>query len=290
MKKIRVAYLHRPGRPEKNKDGWWAYDVPEFSVIHYDLGKYDTFSLDDVKRICDVVIQEDRRLRTEYVGNGPPVCYHMRSITEEWPKRYYDKFDYIPGKGFSLLLEDCLPLGLFVKFGIPVRRFNYCVNDRLFKDTDQNRDIDISCLLRFDDNKRRALKLWLEKFCKDHGYSYVIRSVYPIENYIDVLNRSKVTINLTKPRDRNYRVFEAMACGACLVTSVLPNVSGEYRIAGEHYVEFWDTDDLGPILEYLIEGDMWNRYSNMGHSLIQKYHTWATRASELHQTLCGTIL
>lgn len=278
---IKIAHLHRK-RGAAPPDGWWAYNTSGLEIYNYPLSKYDVFDLDKVDE--DIVIQDDRRLRTRYQGGGVPIAYHVRSCTENWPRRFHQRH-MLAEQGFDLIMVDAVPLKLFGNLGVPVIRCNYCVNRKIFKDYGLEKDIDVSCLLRFDDPRRQELREFLKSFCLAHNLVGVIQKVYPSEDYAKTFNRSKITINMSKFRDRNFRIFDSMACRTCLVTDKIPVVAGEEREAGVHYLEYAGFENLGDIILELLNSGTWRDFSDAGYELVMEKHTWEVRARELRDRL-----
>lgn len=286
MKPLKIALLHFEKRP--GRVGWWAYDVPEFEVTKFSLPKYCKFDVSAIAEDFDILIQEDRKLVPEYFGSGILKIYQVRGGTDNYPSSYYDRHEKA-SKGFDAILVDALPLSDFEDIGVPVIRFNYCVNDLIFYNQHLERDIDISSHMIWRGGARKDLKQWLNDFCKIQGLECAIERKFPVEEYAKAFNRSKITINLAKKHDRNYRVFESLACGACLVTNDILSVSGEDRKAGEHYLVYRNYAELEEILKDLLETGYWRDISKAGHELVMNNHLWRHRASELYIKLLDTF-
>ena len=70
-----------------------------------------------------------------------------------------------------------------------------------------------------------------------------------------------------------------------MVTGVPPEVSGEQKTAGVHYVETENHRDIPALCEELLGSGEWRGIAAAGHELVMKNHTWATRAKELRGLL-----
>ncbi len=57
---------------------------------------------------------------------------------------------------------------------------------------------------------------------------------------------------MTNAETRSHRVFDAMACRSCVITSALPEVSGEVRLAGVTHLEYQPLDMLGRLIKHLV--------------------------------------
>ena len=281
IKAIKVALIHRDGpRGFDRSVGWWAYDVPEFEVAHFPVPKYSRQRKAQFGNF-DIILQEDHKTKITWEGDGrPPRCYHI--VDSPCSRAHYlDRRQYATGA--DLILLDCDTPKRFKDIA-PVRRFNYCVNTQRYYDRGVDRNIDVGWYYRPNFPARRELDLWLKDFCKDMGWTY--SSGKRVKgNYATSLAQTKIAINLARYETmRTHRVFDAMACGCCLVTSPIVDVPGEKREAGKDYVVFTGYDDLAQKLEWLMAGN-WNGIAKSGKALVDTYHTWDIRAKELHKTL-----
>lgn len=288
-----VSFDRERARPGQRPYGWWSYPVPEFDVTWHPVSAMSSLGVGEFAGY-DIIVQEDYKTRITWEGSGIPRCYHAVDTTISEGRRQ-DRMKW--GMGADLILVDQDRLERFEALGVPVRRFGYCVNDRLFCDYNLERDIDVGWYFRApnkEQHPRRELHRWLQGFCEEHDYVYNggkrLGEVDGRPTYATYLNRSKVAMNLSVyPACRTHRVFDAMACGAALVTSPLPDVSEEVRTVGWHYLEFGDHDHLASLLDGLLQGGGWKDLGRSGQELVSAEHTWAVRASQLRETL-GEVL
>jgi hypothetical protein len=171
--------------------------------------------------------------------------------------------------------------------GVPVRRFAYCVNDRLFYDHELPKNVDV-CFHCHPTPARQELGAWLRRFCAERGYSYAggKRGQRDRMEYPRAFNQAKISVNLCQtPTNRPHRVLDVMASRSCLVTSPLPDVPEDLRAAGSHYLEFHNTGELGAIIDDLLTSGQWQEIADAAFELAHTRHTWAVRAGELRGTL-----
>jgi glycosyltransferase involved in cell wall biosynthesis len=266
--------------------GWWSYPVPEFTWHHFYLG--DPFRENRSRfRDYDLIFIEDGGNYGKFTGEGPPVAYHI--IDSTLSQDHY-RVRHEQAKRSDLVLVDHDRLERFVVPGKPVRRFGYCVNDRVFKPLEKSLDFTFYCGTGARKGmpggvERTELRQYLDGAAKDGGYSF--RSgVHPLPLYAENMGKSRVIVNWPRTAiNRPHRVFDAMACGACLVTGILPVVSGDCIMPGLHYLDFEDKKELPMIFETVLKNEKWQEIAQKGYELVMLKHTWATRAKELRKML-----
>ncbi len=75
------------------------------------------------------------------------------------------------------------------------------------------------------------------------------------------------------------RVFDALACGACVVSDVVPGMS---ELLDDAVPTFRDRSDVGPVvLSLLDDPDERSRRVSRGHRVVMAAHTWRHRAADL---------
>lgn len=287
MKPLRVALIHRDSRrcTDKRMVGIWSYPVPQFDVTHFTVDR--DFQLDkaDFASEYDLIFYEDGKLRGTFIGAPEiPICYYIvdSTLTEDHYRVRREQAAQV-----DLILVDHDDLQRFRwRDGPRVRRLNHCVNDKWFKDYGLEKTVDVSFHCRTSGSDDRAkLEKWLQEFCELEGHSYECGTKYD-EEYAKAFNHSKLTVNLARTgTNRPHRVFDAMGCNTCLVTSRLPYVSGDVVEPRKHYVEWEGTAQLGGMIGWLLESGEWSKYAAAGYGVVHHYHTWAARAAELRQML-----
>ncbi len=287
MKKIRVALVHINKPTGWNRIvGWWSYPVPQFEVTHFGVPKRFVLTQEDFKG-HDLVFQEDHKTHGKFEGLTIPRVYHVVDSTLA-KGNYKGRCEH--AKGADLILVDHDRLERFTHLGPPVRRFGYCVNDKLFYDRKLPKDIDVSYHCRGWFPERRKLGEILREFCAAEGYSYATGKRLNVE-YAKAFGRSKISVNLPiNEFNRSHRTFDVMGSRACLSTKRLVSVSYELRRPCDHYVE-WDTyDEMFAQIKYLVESGEWETIADAAYELVLAEHTWAVRAEQLYKTLEETIL
>jgi hypothetical protein len=101
------------------------------------------------------------------------------------------------------------------------------------------------------------------------------------EEMIRLFNRAKIVLNLHSFEylDTETRVFEALGCGAFLLSEPL---SQENPFSHNEFVEFDTVEDLCDKVQYFLSHDEErNRIAECGHHTALKSHTYTHRAQEI---------
>lgn len=286
MRPLRVALVHRnsPRCGEARAVGWWSYPVPEFEWHHYPVNPYRPFELDraTLAKNHDLVVWEDSKAHGKFRGHGGlPVCLHIvdSTLSEE---HYQARLKQ--AREADALLVDWDRLKRFSCVAVPVLRFNYCVNDRIYREHGTMKEFDVGSY-QHGTEERHAIEALVRAHCDKRGYTFDMGNPGGID-YAVAMGRCKIVLNVNRnPATRSHRVFDVMAVRSCLLTSPLPDVSGEPRAYGQHYVEFRNTAQLTEAIDYLLGSGEWETIAGNGMLLAKQEHTWARRATQLRARL-----
>lgn len=258
--------------------GYWSYPVPEFEWQHFQFGGKKAYATE--MNGFDIIFQEDSGPRYFKDAKLPIVYLDIDSTLST---------DHLQARleraaQADLILIDQDGLDKFAHLGVPVRKLNYCVNDHLMKDDDQLRTLDVSFYCGGNE-ERGKIRHMMRKYCPENNISFETGTLHPID-YAKAMARSKIVLNWPRvPTNRPHRVFDAMACGACLVTGPLPDVPGDERVQGRDYVKVETMEDIPTMVKRLLDNDEWQEIAASGKRLVAKYHTWSIRARQLKQIL-----
>lgn len=256
--------------------GYWSYPVPEFEWTHFDGSDANPLNA------FDVVIQEDAGPK-RYSGLRKPLVYVAidSTLSEDHLNSRLTR-----AVNADLILVDHAPLDDFFGLNKPVMRWNYCVNDNLMRDYGEPKDIDVSFLCGGrNSEERKELRGILSHFCEENGLTFASGVLHPTD-YARAMARSKIVVNWPRhPMNRPHRVFDAMACGACLVTGPLPDVPGDNLINGTDYAGVMSIGGAVLGINALLDTGDWQQIAQNGKEKVSKYHTWAIRARQLRAIL-----
>lgn len=271
--------------------GWFSYPVPEFTWDHIcgsKGGRIDTYKLQ--AQGYDLIVHEDVGWRMTYRRGGIPVAF--LSIDSTLSQAHYAVRYNQAKRSADLILLDHDSPDRWGGLGVPVRQCNYCVNELWFHDYEipKNADIAYHCNSNPPGGEYRTLlRRELHHFCQERGYIYRSGSLGN-PGYARSFNAARIAVNWPKtPINRPHRVFDAMACRACLLTGPIPGVRGDVVQAGKHYVTFKDEHELKARIDELLASGRWEAHANVGYAAVMKHHTWKVRATQLRRVIHETL-
>ena len=292
MKALHAALITKGSERAVHRDirplGWWSYQVPEFLWSHLRVPNGMTLDVGQLAARLgfDLFVQEDWSGIVRYTNKTVPLVF--MSYDDTLDKSHLDGRVRASLKA-DLCLVDHGPLRPFkVKDGRPVKRLAHAVNDHLFKPVPEKLvDVVFHCSTgRIGATERSNLQTLLSTECKRLGLSYRSGGI-PVEEYSRSMAEARVVVNLPRTgTNRPHRVFDSMACRACLLTAPIPAVEGDGLVAGVHYAS-WDGEDatLPGWLEALVQGGQWEHYADAGYEHVVANHTWTVRAKQFRALL-----
>lgn len=285
-RKLRVAVIvkHRAAAfaREERPMGMFSYPVPEFEWDFLYLGKEFVAPTASYAKSYDFIFHEDGGNWGQFKGNVLPILYHVIDSTLSDERHYQPRYEQ--AKQASLILVDHDRLDRFTGTGKKVVRFEYCVNDRVFKDYGLEKTVDI-CFHCGGSDDRALIRQHLHTLCIKRGWAYT-SGVLPLVEYAKAMNRAKIVVNWPRTdTNRPHRVFDAMACKACLLTAPVPNTD-HLLFPGGNSMCFRDIEDLEYQLTQGLErryGERWVGLAHFGYHAVTEHHTWAVRAKQLRE-------
>lgn len=106
--------------------------------------------------------------------------------------------------------------------------------------------------------------------------------------YLEDYSRAKIVVNEAVNADLNFRVFEALSCGALLITPAVKNGMEELFEAGKHLVTYSDGDaqDCAAKVKYYLEHDEERaQIAAAGRQHVMEHHSPMARAQRLAKLL-----
>jgi hypothetical protein len=103
-------------------------------------------------------------------------------------------------------------------------------------------------------------------------------------DFAELLPRARVALNIAERGDLNFRVFEALACGACLLTPRIGNGQGELFEDGVHFVAYEpdnEADAAAKARSLLADGPRREAYGRAGFARVDAAHRPRHRAASL---------
>lgn len=125
----------------------------------------------------------------------------------------------------------------------------YACDLTVFRDLNMARDLDVAFVGKVD-SARSAMLEQLGRRWRLNEQRYYLQHEIP-----EVYSRAKIVVNVPVGGDLNFRVFEALSCGAMLLTQRAPNGQETLFQEGVHYAGFDDDRELIEKVTYYLEHD-----------------------------------
>lgn len=270
---------------ERRSMGAFSHPVSEFTWdFASTLGKRFTLDTRQLKaRGYDFVFHEDGGSWGDYVGGALPVIYYSIDSTLSHDNHYLPRLQQ--GAKADLILLDHDNRERFASAGKPVRRWEYCVNTKLFRDYGLPRDIDVNFHCGGGDEQRALVRQQLALICAKNGLNFV-SGVVDVDTYANHLARSKITVNVPRnPANRPHRVYDALACRSFLITFPLPERPLDEIKEGVLIpsTDYWDVETIDGLEAAIAEyfSGVYADKNDCGYEKVHDYHSWRVRAGEL---------
>ncbi len=126
-------------------------------------------------------------------------------------------------------------------------------------------------------------KIFLDKVAEQIPGLHVTKG-----RFRELFPKAKVVLNIAERGDLNFRVFEALACGSCLLTPKIGNGLFDIFEDGVHLVSYEpnNAEDLIEKFNMLLADDkLRERIARQGNELIERKHRIINRAETLHNII-----
>jgi hypothetical protein len=159
----------------------------------------------------------------------------------------------------------------------------HAVRRELFAQPGSHREFEVGWVGQVGGTIYRRRQEWLPKLAvsfrmNDWGRSYSLQEV------AEVYCRSRVVVNFGRddfPQDANMRVFEVLASGALLVTSLPTELTLLGFKDGQHFVGYRDEAEIIPLVKrYLKDESVRSRIAQMGKEKCLNEHTYNCRVEQ----------
>lgn len=191
-----------------------------------------------------------------------------------------------PRLDLSLLFDDVLLLHPHALELLPHPRERvhwtpYAIDPHLFRDRGMTRDLDVAFVGATESiwETRRPL---LNRIAARHQTNDFFAERCAFERIPELYNRARIVIHIPIVDALNPRIFEAMGCGALLVTGRVNNRIEELFAAGVHFAAYDDDDEALKKIDYfLAHDDERARIARTGYEEVHRAHTYAHRFREV---------
>jgi len=155
----------------------------------------------------------------------------------------------------------------------------YACDTEFFRDLSLPRDLDVAFVGQLfgpQSRRRRVLQRLAQRY-RINEQRYYLQSEIP-----EVYSRAKIILNVPVGDDLNFRFFEALSCGALLLTSRSHNGQDELFSENIHYVAYGDDEELYEKIEfYLRHKEARMEIAATGYQEVVRGHTLALRLQRL---------
>ena len=160
----------------------------------------------------------------------------------------------------------------------------HAVRRCLFEGPDAPREFEIGWVGQTSGEFYNARSEWLPKLAREFRANDWSRS-YTIEGVASVYRRSRIVVNIGRddfPQDANLRVFEVLASGALLLTSLPTELAQLGFVEGVHFVGYRRPIEIpGLIRKYLDDESARSRIAETARTLVLAEHTYDRRVEHL---------
>ena len=194
-----------------------------------------------------------------------------------WQRHYARLFDLV-----LVAQKDYVPL--FAAAGVPARWLPWGADERVFHERGLRRVHDLVFVGTVDPATRPKRAAVVECLRRRFGLATFGESVgtrLSWEEMAAVFASSKIVLNEAILGDLNFRVFEAMACGALLVTERIDNGLLDLFTPDEHLAVYGPDDLVARVTHYVRADAERERVAANGAHAVRERHTLRARMAEL---------
>ena len=205
----------------------------------------------------------------------PRVYYAVDVHMNFFWQRYYARL-------FDLVLvaqKDYVPV-----FDVPARWLPWGADERVFRERGLARIHDLVFAGTVDPAtrpKRAAIVACLRERFGLETFGESVEKRLSWEEMGALFASSKIVLNESILGDLNFRVFEAMACGALLLTERIDNGLVDLFTPGEELAVYGPDDLVAQVEQHLSDDAARTRIAARGAALVRERHTLGARMGEL---------
>jgi len=198
-----------------------------------------------------------------------------------WQIHYGALFDLV-----FLAQKDYVPI--FTGQGVAARWLPWAIDPEVFCDRGTARPYDLCFVGTVDPDTRPKRSAAVELLKRRFGmvtFGERVDERLPWRRMAEVFGRSKIVFNEAIMGELNFRVFEAMACGAMLLTEDIGNGLRDLFSPGEH-MDVYDCGSLLSKVEYYLKHDKEReRLARAGAREVAREHTLVRRMENLMESV-----
>jgi|SRR5665213_1814484 len=192
--------------------------------------------------------------------------------------RWSSLFDHVAvfHPGYDQMLQHAGHPGAFL---LP-----HAVRREFYEGAEMEREFEIGWVGQFDGDLYRSRASLLPKlFQTFHGND--ASRTHTIAEVAEIYRRSRIVVNIGRddfPQDANLRVFEVLASGALLITSLPSELSEIGFQEGVHFVGYKNESEIIPLVKHFLYCDSERvRIGHAGRTKVLREHTYDNRVQSL---------
>jgi hypothetical protein len=213
----------------------------------------------------------------------PTLCFHVDTYAfTERRMRWSSLFDHVAvfHSGYETLFRKHGHPGAFL---LP-----HAVRREFFEAQDLPREFEVGWVGQTEGAFYRRRAEWVPRLASTFRMSDW-KARYSLQEVAEVYRRSRVVVNIGRddfPQDANMRVFEVLASGALLVTSMPNEISDMGFEEGVHFIGYQDPSEIIPVVRrFLLDEPARAVIAQTARAKVLQEHTYDRRAEQLIEHL-----
>jgi glycosyltransferase involved in cell wall biosynthesis/tetratricopeptide (TPR) repeat protein len=180
----------------------------------------------------------------------------------------------------------------FAADGVPARWLPWGIDPTLFRVDDQVRTTDLVFVGVVDANRPKRAAAVAELRRRFGLVTFGVDANHRLAetDMARVFGSAKIVFNESVFGDLNFRTFEAMACGALLLTERIGNGLVDLFTPGTHLAVYSPDDLIDQVEHYLSSSRERERIAAAGRELVLTRHTMAARMAEVTDVLAAGVV
>jgi hypothetical protein len=209
----------------------------------------------------------------------PTVCFHVDTYAfTERRMRWSSLFDHVAvfHSGYETLFQKHGHPGAFL---LP-----HAVRREFFEARDLPREFEVGWVGQTEGMFYRKRAEWVPRLASAFRMNDW-KGRYSLQEVAEVYRRSRLVVNIGRddfPQDANMRVFEVLASGALLVTSMPSELSDMGFEEGVHFIGYQNPDEIIRVIRHFLKDEPARAgIAQAARAKVLQEHTYDRRADQL---------
>lgn len=209
----------------------------------------------------------------------PTVCFHVDTYAFTRRRiRWSNLFDHVAvfHPGYEEIFQQAGHPGAFL---LP-----HAVRYEFFEGPEPAREFELGWVGQTSGPVYRRRAEWLPRLAAEFRTNDWSRR-YSLQEVADVYRRSRIVVNFSRddfPQDANLRVFEVLASGALLITSLPTELTALGFQEGVHFIGYHEESELVALVrKYLSDESSRAKIAGAARAKVLSEHTYDCRAAQV---------